>query len=1330
MNGLLHVHSENSLKDCALRIPDIVKTAKDMGFEAVALTDADSMTGIAEFINSADSAGIKPVPGVELSVERNGETAFIVLMAKDYTGYIGLCKALSTANRKLVNESPVLSFDSLASFFGKNGKYHGHVWACSGGEGGIFWNNACIRAISDMKIRSLNAGLSEKEKEIRDFELPKDDPAVLESEIYQLEQDEKALEPRTGKNFSHKEEMLKKMKGTDLYQETLRGLEEEKADCRIAEAELKRTKSKLSVRRSRLKEAEQKREELQHLKDEAEGIKSSIIKEQENAEKIDDEGIYADILETAEAYNDLFGQGNFFIELMYHGADEELEELPILTKLAEETGMPTLISNDVHILRPTKEDALQRRLIQALKDNKWVESKKYDMEYCIKTEEELSDVFAGLVPDDMIEASFKNADEIFDEASFDRPEGRHYPKYEDPMGRDAGTALTEEARKNIPLKFKGHSWTKAYEDRLNYELSVIIDSGYADYTMIISEILREGRKGPNDGKPGYYIGPGRGSGVGSLVNYLLDITSLDPMKYGLIFERYLNKDRLNPPDIDSDIATSTRPMLVKYITDKYSKKDSDSVGVCSIVTKSRLTARDAVRAAGRIAGSRNNEKFYDRADKIARKIPMAPNTTLESCRKDFDEFKEDQDREIIYYARLIENVLSKYGTHAAGIIISDSGDVTDYAPVMNTGTNEEPEWTIQFDKDQSEQIGLLKLDALGLSTLDIISQTMQLVQDDTGIEIPISSIPFEKKVFREIYAKGNTVGVFQCKSYGMRRMWKEMQPDNINDIIAGIALYRPGPMDFIPKYIEGKKNPHVVEYITPELEPILKDTYGTIVYQEQVMRIVRDLAGYSMGRSDLVRRAMAKKKQAVMDEERQNFIYGNKEEGIPGCINKGISEEKASAVWDLMADFAKYAFNKSHAAAYAVLSYQSAWLKYYYPKEFLTACLNIEKTDNIPLYVEECRRMGFAVLPPDVNKSKLDFSVCSEGILYGLGNVKGVRNGAEPIIKNRQGNPYLSFADYLMRSEANSGTTRALIMGGAFDMFCRSRRSLMMIYDKLSSTKPAGELSRYKSIKKRLTSKQEKLESGNLTQKEYDRTKKGAEADRKKLDESAEKINAVEIPAFIEDSKEELLKNEKSVLSAYLSEHPMDRYMEALEDAMPISEAKEQDYIKIAGLVKEMNRFKKNGEEMAVFMLEDKTGSIKVFCGIEQTKAYSKLLQNDLVIIVSGKCRLDRKDADSKVVYMHDASRPNIRVPQTVLYDEDLGAFNKNLIEKVKPYIVDMGSEAFLMEKKTGKIIPLDFYLKEGLEDAPFFYSRPTEYIKGGGFHGSSEEQDDSDGRS
>ncbi len=668
-------------------------------------------------------------------------------------------------------------------------------------------------------------------------------------------------------------------------------------------------------------------------------------------------GMYEDAKAAALRYQDIFGKGNFFLEMQDHGIPEQQNVNQQLLKMHKETGIDLVVTNDVHYT--LAEDAQPHDVLLCLQTGKKLADEdrmRYEGgQYYVKSPREMEMLFPYAAQ--ALENTHKIAKRCHVEIEFGVTK---LPKYDVPDGYTSWEYLNKLCFEGLEERYQ--PVTEELRERLTYELTTIKNMGYVDYFLIVWDFIKYARD--ND----IMVGPGRGSAAGSLVAYTLGITQLDPIRYDLLFERFLNPERVSMPDIDVDFCFERRQEVIDYVVRKYGKDR-----VVQIVTFGTLAARGVIRDVGRVL-----DMPYAQVDVIAKMIPQELNITIDKALQMNPElrraYEEQEDiRGLIDTAKRLEGLPRHTSMHAAGVVISQK-DVDEYVPLSRA---QDGSITTQFTMTTLEELGLLKMDFLGLRTLTVIQNAVQQIERSTGLLLDMQQIDYNDKKVLDSLGTGRSDGVFQLESAGMKNFMKELKPQSLEDVIAGISLYRPGPMDFIPQYIRGKNRPDTIQYDCPQLEPILKPTYGCIVYQEQVMQIVRNLAGYTLGRSDLVRRAMSKKKASVMEKERQNFVYGNPEEGVPGCIANGISEKVANKIYDDMIDFAKYAFNKSHAAAYAVVSYQTAYLKYYYPVEFMAALMTsvIEMPNKVSEYIQVCRQMGIRILPPDVNRGMYGFSV-------------------------------------------------------------------------------------------------------------------------------------------------------------------------------------------------------------------------------------------------------------------------------------------------------------------------------------------------------------------
>ena len=914
-------------------------------------------------------------------------------------------------------------------------------------------------------------------------------------------------------------------------------------------------------------------------------------------------GMYEDAKKAALRYQDIFGKGNFFLELQDHGIPEQQNVNQQLLKMHRETGIELVATNDVHYT--LAEDAQPHDVLLCLQTGKKLADEdrmRYEGgQYYVKSPEEMERLFP--YAPEALENTHKIAQRCHVEIEFGVTK---LPKFDVPEGYTSWEYLNELCFKGLEERYR--PVTEELKERLNYELSTIRNMGYVDYFLIVWDFIKYARD--HD----IMVGPGRGSAAGSLVAYTLGITQLDPIRYDLLFERFLNPERVSMPDIDVDFCFERRQEVIDYVRRKY----GDDC-VVQIVTFGTLAARGVIRDVGRVM-----DLPYAQVDTIAKMIPQELNITIDKALQMNPELKkvyEDQKEihDLIDTAKRLEGLPRHTSMHAAGVVISQK-DVSEYVPLSRASDGS---IVTQFTMTTLEELGLLKMDFLGLRTLTVIQNAVHLIEQDAGVKLDMQHIDYNDKKVLDSLGTGRSDGVFQLESAGMKNFMKELKPQSLEDVIAGISLYRPGPMDFIPQYIRGKNRPDTIKYDCPQLESILKPTYGCIVYQEQVMQIVRNLAGYTLGRSDLVRRAMSKKKAAVMEKERQNFVYGNEEEGVPGCIANGISEQTANKIYDDMIDFAKYAFNKSHAAAYAVVSYQTAFLKYYYPVEFMAALMTsvIEMPTKVAEYIQVCRQMNIKILPPDVNRGAYGFSVDNGAIRYGLSAIKSVgRPVINALVEEREANgEYRSLKDFIERltGTVNKRAIENFIKAGALDCLEGNRRQKMVVYgqivDSIAQEKKnsfAGQMSLFD-----LVSDEEK--------KEYE----------------------IRMPDVEEYDKEMILAFEKDVLGIYLSGHPLERYRNIMEkmisakttDFQPdeesgIPKVYDGQKVIIGGMITEKTiKYTRNNKVMAFLTVEDLLGTVEIVVFPRDYEKWQAMLNEDARVFVQGRVNAE-DDKPSKLI--------------------------------------------------------------------------------------------------
>lgn len=902
-------------------------------------------------------------------------------------------------------------------------------------------------------------------------------------------------------------------------------------------------------------------------------------------------GLYEEAKEAAKRHIEIFGHDNYFLEIQDHGIPLQRQVNQGILRLSKDLDIPVAATNDCHYINA--EDWEAHDILLCIQTGKKVSDEnrmRYEGgQYYVKSEEEMRSLFS--YAPEAIDNTHKIAERCNVEIEFGVTK---LPRYEVPEGYDSWSYLTHLCEEGFAERYPDGG--KDLKERLEYELGVIKNMGYVDYFLIVWDFINFAKS------HGIAVGPGRGSAAGSIVAYSLKITDIDPIRYQLLFERFLNPERVSMPDIDVDFCYERRQEVIDYVVEKYGKDQ-----VAQIVTFGTLAAKGVIRDVGRVM-----DLPYSLCDQVAKMVPAELNITLELALKKNPELKtlydtDDQIRKLIDMSMRLEGLPRHTSMHAAGVVISRTA-IDEYVPLSrgSDGTI-----TTQFTMTTLEELGLLKMDFLGLRTLTVIQDAVHMIQKDFGTKLDLEKIDYDDQKVMESIGTGKNEGVFQLESGGFKTFMKELKPTSLEDIIAGISLYRPGPMDFIPKYLKGKNDQNSITYTCPQLEPILSPTYGCIVYQEQVMQIVRDLAGYTLGRSDLVRRAMSKKKASVMEKERRNFVYGNPEEDVKGCIANGISEKTANQIYDDMTDFAKYAFNKSHAAAYAVVSYQTAYLKYYYPKEFMAALMTsvMDNASKISEYILACRNMGIPILPPDINEGFGNFSVSRGGIRFGLSAIKSVgRSVVDVILAEREANgPFSTMEDFVARMsnrEVNKRTLENFIKSGSLDSLPGTRKQKLYVSAELLDNK----------AREKKSAMEGQLSFFDLAPEE-------------------EKENfQVPLPDVGEFDKETLLAFEKETLGIYLSGHPMEEYREVWQKNVT---AKTSDFaadedgntvvedgsnVVVGGMItaKKVKTTKTN-QLMAFISLEDMVGTIEslIFPKIyEKNKEY---LVEDSKVFLRGR---------------------------------------------------------------------------------------------------------------
>lgn len=1378
MKTLTHMHTENSLNDAKASVRDMVCTAKSRGYEAVCLSDHGTLTGRDEFISICNEIGIKPIIGVEIYFKENVKDLdeprqHIILYAKNNHGDYLISKIVTESNKKLDSKDiPIVDKEILEKYL-KNQKDVIMTSACmSGVLGNILLENYKIEANIKKKRKAFDEMIyrtgiinSTKDGSLLDYCKSVHYDLTIQYEEKQREYKQHAqtvsdLKKNAKKTYKGKENIVKKLK------------EKEKKEGCLTEEDQKKMKNILED----IQHIQQQIQEADSLIPEEEGFRDKCLAEKrkinqhkklyddilkrykELEEKINEanklkkapEVLYKKAVQKAVYFENLVGKGNYFLELQYHGLEQEAIIMPQLARISKEKQIPVVAANDAHIPTSSDNDVRAREILRSLKYNTFEPHTSYDEEMYIKTYHELSEALLKILPNDIVEEAISGCDNIGAMCNFVLKKEQHYPKFVSEIpGETANECLLRKIKENIPLKYP-EGLTVEQKKRINREYQTMCNMNVADYHLIVQDFLEYGRligkidvsskefqedpfnipkiRSMAEGKPGIGIGPGRGSAVGSAVCYILGITDVDPFKYNLLFERFLNPERVTMPDIDSDYKPDVRSWVIAYVKHLYGEN-----AVCNILSKGTMQEKNAIRNAARIRGSEiyqmiesdyastilfdakkllaSNKKIKEAKDNLFEKYPRRQDFIKNmfdakekssyiiqdafSCEKKvknaerafkkgikqvkehiksqylvysdrlcaalgnenlqqhgFDQFASNTEMmKIISDARLIEGTLSNYTTHAAGIIIADNHDISEYTALL---WNKEKGFVSQCDKEQAEEKGLLKMDFLGLRNLGIITEAEKLIQKRHGKVIEIRDVPFEEEVFEKIYTQGLTNSVFQCESQGMRKMMMQFKPESINDLIILVAMYRPGPLQFLPDVIAVKNGKKKVSYLHEKLQPILSNTYGAIVYQEQVMEIFQKLAGYSLGGADLVRRAMSKKKTSALEKERKAFVYGehSSNRDIVGCIANGVDEKTANILFDQMMEFSKYAFNKSHACVYAIVSYYTAWLKYHYTIEYMCAVLNDEEFEKIPFVIEDCKKLGIHLLPTDINTSMDEFCIIDDHhIQIGLQHIKNVgSNIAKEVVEERTVNgKFQSLADFVERTSAKSNAIEAMIKSGSFDNFSISRTT--------------------------------QLETLKIIQKNK---------------ESCQIEKLLDIP-YHSDRKKDCIVMEKEYLGFFISGHPLDYYEDssrhtAIADLDEYPNAIIMAYISNANIVKS----KKTGENLAFLTVEDKTGSIEVIVFSKEYEKFQNIIEEGNVLIIKGQTKLNTYQDETKLQMIVRSMTLCQEKKNTIVVECCYNQF-ENVYKKLLNYESRYGNSAIWLNTDNGKFCKMKLSLDESV---------------------------------
>ena len=1264
--GLLHNHTMESRRDSAMSVQALVDRAKELGAPAVALTDHGVMTGYIDFARCCEEAGIKPVVGVEAYIEEGSEgRKHLILMSKNDKGFQALSKFTTATQHRLANGFARGNKELLMQYFGPGSEGHGNVIATSACVQGVLASIVLANRSVDDDINKLreqqDAFLSPQAESYAKNCWKRDalmaDQSAMSVEIAALKKAAKKSTQGLYRRATTGKDEAKRLLAKKEYEEE----ERKKAEAaeKLAEVNAAYEKNAAVLKNLKAFIAADEKQIAKWMQIER---RITAIRER----YVDDASLNNALLSEADWYSRLFGEGNFYIELQYHGLEIEKAAYPKLAWVAQMTGLPVVAANDAHIPDNSADSVLARAIAQSTRYQyeRWYAPDAADYEVCVKDDAELSEALLKILPEETVQEAMENVGEIVSKCEFHLNTEKHYPKFVAPNGKTPEEYLREMTYAGIAWRYPDGDFTDY--DRLEYELNIICSMGYADYFCIVEDFLRYARVAgklylddPEEQKlaltfdteriaayvkdrPGETVGPGRGSAAGSLVCYMTGITNINPLTYGLLFERFLNPERVSMPDIDCDIESNVRPYAIEYVKHKYGEAT-----VCRIMSKSEQTGKAALLTAAKTyALSRGYDaQHYVALEKLIAK--KAEELTDDPLHLDLHKIADDFVREvkstgtkvpekisvtglknsfagndaaqgIIHFALCIEGTVLHNGQHAAGIIIADGAPVDDYIPLIMSNKSM---LMTSCDMIQAEEIGLLKMDFLGLINLTVITNTVRQIYKDTGKLIDMDRIPMDDAdVYREIFAKANTNSVFQFESDGMKGMLKGFRPETIFDLTLLVAMFRPGPMQFLSDVIAVKNGQQPVTYLTPELEPILKNTYGAIAYQEQVQEIFKSLAGYSLGQADMVRRAMSKKKEKVLKAERQAFIYGDPERKIEGCKKRGISEETANDLFDEVMDFARYAFNKSHAACYAVVAYQTAWLKHHYPLQYMAAVLNSSDFDGIQKLCGDMRYMQIPFEAPDVNVSGAGFTIYDNAVYYGLSKIKGLGAAQAQIEEERKKNgPFRSIADFVIRTWPDAKTFEKFVRANAFRHLCDNRQALLIAWD----TVYAKAVKSLKDYKKKLTATAEPEKQAKI---------------RKSMADKEDAIRQTQIDTSVCNDEYQNLKNERELLGDYFTGHPMDHYESPRElKTVTISQALERgkkSSVRVAGIITEytVKARRADGRPMAFFTLSDQTGNIPICCFTEPYASYSDLLAEDAVVKISGEIMVDTdNDAEEPI---------------------------------------------------------------------------------------------------
>ncbi len=1367
MKTELHNHMESAY-DAVKDIKKMFDRWEELGYEAVAVTDHGSLNAIPDVWDENAKRGNKLniIYGCELYVavpelyDMDDTTAHMIVMAKNSLGKTGLDKLMRLANENInKKDQPIVTFEMLEKLFGVNGKY----------KDSCIFTTACIQGVPSLHLlknertqtqanklkAKIETGLSEKKMTDPDSGVYKetlDELKSTEARTKKLSEDVKSQKALSKKTFAS---LLKRADTAEKngYDEKAKALRDEANEIK---ASAEKAMANLKVLEPALK-LEQKK--LSSLKEDAKKLEASVEKfKKADAQlkklvsgQIPEEKLYENALGATRRLSEMLGKDNLFCEIQYHGLSKEKYCYGEMIKIARELGLRLVAANDSHMVDDSPEEFTRRQVAKYLRYaslfDETEEEEAAEHEYYTKDQDVLRQWLLKVYPEDAVDEAIRNANIIGDICSVKEPTEPHYPVFD--KDKDSKALLRKMAYDGIKVRFgeNEEGFTDEYRARLERELDVICSMGFADYHLIVADFIKYGlvigclpqelvSQAPlsiEEAKAfcsergydvGLGIGPGRGSAAGSLVCYLIEITNVDPIKYNLKFERFLNPERYSMPDIDVDLSPYVRERVVDYVTNKYGKG-----AICRILTKGYEKCKGAIRDASRYYAAVNGldpKEVLKLDTEIRKAVPNDPNVSFSDEVNDAETLYEflrgvyasnKMALEILYIAKCIEGAFFSYGIHAAGVVISDNDDVTDYIPLRYNTKNEC--WTTCCTKEQVEHEGLLKMDFLGLRNLNIITDALMLIKKNHGINLDAMNLPIEREVIENIFAKGNTVGVFQFESAGMRKFLRQMHPTQIEDLFIANAMFRPGPMQFIDMVCDIKNGRKEPEYLCEELKPILGVTYSAIVYQEQVMQICQDLAGYTMGQADMVRKYMSKKKAEPLKAERKSFVYGDAERNIKGCVANGIKEKVANKIFDQMMDFASYAFNKSHAAAYSLVAYATGYLKYHYPVEYMCSLLNW--TSDVSKYlpvIADARAMGVEVLPPDVNHSASNFSVRNGKILFGLGSIKGVGAGADMIAEKRKEASFRDIKDFILRSGTTQKVTESLAKCGAFDNMNYTRASLNeYVLDALfgfaknikDATKKCEDLTKGLEVIKaheditEVAAMQKKFDEAGVSIKLTAKSVPTADSYIKRIQTQKDAIEnaTAELKAFnikrIDENKAKNLENERAGMGIYLTGHPTDG-VTLREGQNLIKDITEEDTV-VTGVITEVTvRYNRLKKPFYTFIIEDATGFMSgVFFDGNSPKA--ALIKEGSVLTLAGSIEKDDyKSTDEDIIYQINAKtaeKATVNEKKVYVLNVPNAAHYRGAKEKLHSIKKENGADAYIYFMDSCKFAHLTFTVDE-----------------------------------